>query len=49
MVNLKKQHTAHEHKEKIHFCQRVLGRLIFCHWMKDATAELEHFAKITFL
>lgn len=44
--NLKKLYTAQEHKKKIHFCQRVLGRLICCHWLKDATTILEHSAKI---
>ena len=44
--NLKKPYTAQEYKKKIHSCQRVLGRLIYCHSLKDATTILEHFAKV---
>ena len=44
--SLKKLYTGQEYKEKIHFCQRVPGRLICCLLLKDSTTILEHFAKI---
>ena len=44
--NLKKLYTTQEHKKKIHFCQRVLGRLICCHSLKDSTTISEHFATV---
>ena len=42
---MENQYTAHEHKKNIHFCQRALGKLIWCHSMKDATAVSELFVK----
>ena len=46
MENLKKLHTVQEYKKKIHYCQRVLGKIICCHSLKDATTILQHFATV---